>query len=234
MTTKNQNSGYRSAKQSDDLLSKYISERVDQEQVERNKPENGNKAGKFIRVAVIVLLGFFLLRAASNISIFPNSPVFNSALISSGPSEDLLNRMGSLMTEMGYANLSHDELRQLRSEGVTATYVSNIRALGFTDLTLDEAVSLSNAGARPTFIAMMIELGYTDLTIADFIQMRRAGVTAHYTSNVHDLGYADVTPEQLIRMRQIGLSTSLIERLQQERGQDIGLDEIIRYRISNQ
>lgn len=233
MTSKYRTTKKGSAKNEDDLLSSYISKRVDQNQSDKNEPNKSSSPRRFLRVAIIVLFGFFLLRAVSNISVVSPATVFTS-VFNSGPSEDLLNRMGSLMAEMGYANLSHDELRNLRTEGVTATYISNIRALGFTDLTLGEAVNLSNAGVTPTFIAMMQELGYTDLTIADFILMRRAGVTAHYTSNVHDLGYTDVTPEQLIRMRQIGLSTSLIEQLQQERGQDIGLDEIIRYRISNQ
>ena len=232
MTTKHNQSEKGRFNSNDDLLNRYISERVDK-RVEKPKPKKNFRPKRFLRVALIVLIGFFVLRAVSNFSI--TSPFTSiSTVFNPGPSEDLLNRMGALMEEMGYTGLSHDELRELRDEGVTATYVSNIRALGFEDLTLEEAVSLSNAGARPTFIAMMIELGYDDLTMADFIRMRRAGVTAHYTSNVHDLGYTDVTPEQLIRMRQIGLSTSLIDRLQRERGSDVSLDEIIRYRISNQ
>lgn len=137
------------------------------------------------------------------------------------------------MVEMGYAGLNHDDLRSLREDGVTATFISNVRSLGFTELTLDEARRLARADASSMFMAMMIELGY-DLTIDEFIQLRDAGVTAFYTSNIHDLGYRDVTPEQLIRMQRIGLTTSLIERLQEERGEDIPLEDVIRYRISNQ
>lgn len=192
------------------------------------KPTN-----KFWIVALIVLFGFFTLRAAGNFSFNPLNLITQSVLVDQQPSEDLLNRMNARMVEMGYTGLSHDQLRELRSNGVTATYTSNVRALGFTDITLDQVVSLARADASSSFMAMMIELGY-EPNINDFINLRRAGVTAFFTSRVHDLGYRDVSVDQLIRMRQIGVTTSLIEQLQQERGEDLPLEEIIRYRISNQ
>ena len=49
-----------------------------------------------------------------------------------------------------------------------------------------------------------------------------------------DLGYSDVTTEQLIRMQRIGVTPELIQSLQEEQGEDIPLEDIIRYRISNQ
>jgi hypothetical protein len=217
-----------------DPLDAYLS-KAEKRASERNHepPEQGGSPfRRFIFVAIVVLTGFFLLRGASNFSFNPINTIF-STVISSEPGEDLLNRMESRMVEMGYTGLSHEDLTELRSEGVTATYISNVRALGFTELTLEDAVRLANANVSSAFMAMMIELGY-DLTIDDYILLRRAGVTAHYTSNVHDLGYRDVTTEQLIRMQRIGLTISLIERLQQERGQDVPLEDVIRYRISNQ
>lgn len=196
-------------------------------------PGNDNFVSRVLLIAVIVVLGLYFVKDVSNTSFNPISAVVSTFQSVGGPSEDLLNSMNSLMIEMGYTDLTHDDLRELRIEGVTATYISNIRALGFTDLTLDEAVSLANADASSTFMAMMMELGY-ELTIDEFVQLRRANVTAHYTSNVHDLGYRDVSKEQLIRMRTIGVTTSLIEDLQQEHGEDITMEEIIRHRISNQ
>jgi hypothetical protein len=141
--------------------------------------------------------------------------------------------MNARMIEMGYTDLTDDELRSLREKGVTATYISNIRSLGYENLTLEDASRLARADASSTFIAMMIELGY-DLTVDDLVQLRDAGVTALFTSMVHDLGYQDVTQEQLIRMQRMVVDPRLIEELQAERGEDITLEEIIRYRISNQ
>ncbi len=194
MATKYQNSGSRSGNQKQDLLDTYIKKRVDSDRQIDQDPKSKGGGRKFLKAAIIVLVAFFMIRAANNFTFSPAASAISS-VFNSGPGEDLLNRMNTLMVEMGYTDLTHDDLRELRSQGVTATYMSNIRALGFTDLTTDAAVRLANANVTTTFIAMMIELGYDELTLDDFVQLRRAGVTAHYTSNVHDLGYTDVTPE---------------------------------------
>ncbi len=214
----------------EDYLKRAEEGRIDETRKEEEPGDNPVKA--FIKVAIIVLIGMFLLRGIANFSTNPVTNVINS-ITNTGPSEDLLNRMGARMTEMGYGELSHDELRELRRQDVTATYISNIRAIGFTDLTIEDAVRLAQANVTSAFMAMMLELGY-EPTIDDFITLRRAGVTAHYTSNVHDLGYRDVSFDQLIRMQRIGVSTSFIERMQQEHGAEVSLEDIIRYRISNQ
>jgi hypothetical protein len=187
----------------------------------------------------LLLMGFIAIAVVSMYQNRGNSPINPFTWITEipvnigGPSEDLLNSMQASLANMGYGTISHDELRALRRDGLTATYVSNVRAIGYNDLTIEEAVRLVKADASSAFIAMMTELGYT-LTINDIVNLRSAGVTAHFTSNVHDLGYRDVTTEQLIRMRRIGVSADLIRRLQSERGADVPLEDIIRYRISNQ
>ena len=228
MRTENENLKNNLRSTEKDSLEEYLAKS------ERNRqpPDHDKTTSKFLLAAIIILLGIYFVKdiSSTSVNVFP---AVVSSVFSNEPSEDLLNRMNTVMVEMGYTGLSHDDLRELRSEGVTATYISNVRALGFADLTLEEAVRLANARVTSAFMAMMLELGY-DLDIDDFIQLRRANVTAHYTSNIHDLGYTDVTTEQLIRMRRIGVTPSLIERLQRERGEDVPLEEVIRYRISNQ
>ncbi len=214
----------------EDPLSKFLA-KTDSSGKQRDS-SSGNVTRNILLAAIFIVLGLYYVQDISKISLNPISSIVESIEFNQY-SDDLLNRMNDLMVEMGYAGLTRDELIDLRDEGVTATYISNIRSLGYTDLTLDDAVRLSNAGVSSTFMAMMIELGY-DLAIDEFLELERAGVTAYYTSNIHDLGYTDVTTDQLIRMRRIGVTPELIQTLQEERGEDIPLEEIIRYRISNQ
>jgi len=197
---------------------------------ETENPPRKRFSRNFIGIMIIAVMLYFIVND-TNLNSW--NPFAQTSFISSGPSEDLLNRMGARMVEMGYTGLDHDDLRALRRDGVTATYISNLRAIGFSDLTLDEAVSLAKADANTTFISMMIELGY-DLTVEEIVMLKDANVKAHYTSNVHDLGYRDVTLDQLVRMNRIGVSIALIKELQAERGEDVPLEDIIRYRISNQ
>lgn len=216
-----------------DPLDTYIDKMVKKSRSEGTGDKQSMGIGRIIVAGIILFIGFSFVTGTGFFLNSGSADVISTVTNMGGPSQDLLDRMGERMVEMGYGDLSDDDLRSLREDGVTATYVSNVRSLGFEELSLDDARRLARADASSTFMAMMIELGY-NLTIDDFIQLRDAGVSAFYTSNIHDLGYRDVTPDQLIRMQRIGVSTTLIEELQAERGEDIALEEIIRYRISNQ
>lgn len=151
------------------------------------------------------------------------------------PSDDLLQRMGSWMTEMGYGELSRQELIDLRNEGVTATYTSQIRDVGYTDVTLEQLVELQRADVSATYARMMKELGY-DLSVDQLAETRRNGVTANFTSQMMDLGYTieELTIENLMRLRSVGVTASLAERLINAEGVKPTIEELIRYRISNQ
>jgi len=181
-------------------------------------------------------LGSFLfyagVRYLGSSTVFTN-PVEQLSSWISQPDEEVLESMRAWMEEMGYANLTNEQLIELREEGVTATYTSRMRDLGYTDLTLDELVRLRQSGVSTTFAAMMKELGYI-LTVDDLIQLEQHNVTAYYTSNLHDLGYTDLSKEELIRLKDTGVRTSEVEQLLNERETRPDVEELIRYHISNQ
>lgn len=204
----------------------------------RNRKKPSSVTRNFIRgilFLAFIITFLFYLGTRYNFKVSnPFSPVIEAFQQAGQPSEELLDGMRNMLVEMGYENMTNEQLIELRNEGVTATYVSRVRELGYEDLTLDDAIRLQQAGVSTTFMTMMQELGYENVSIEDYIRLRRSGVTAYFTSNVHDLGYRDVTIEQLIRMQQIGVTVDLIRRLQEENENVPSLDEIIRYRISNQ
>ena len=199
--------------------------------------KGGNVGPKWLRyllfsgfLAVFILYAGIKYVGSPNISI---NPVSDFAAWVNQPNEELLEGMGSWMEEMGYTGLSNEDLIELREQGVTATYTSRIRDLGYSDITLDEVVMLAQNDVSSTFAAMMKELGY-NLSVEDLVQLRQHNVTAYFTSNMHDLGYTDITQEELIRLKDTGVTTSDVERLVEERGEQPGIEEIIRYNISNQ
>jgi len=194
--------------------------------------ENGTASTltRYILFTAFVVTFLFYLGSRYDFSI--TNPIQSMIEQMNQPDEALLEAMGNRMEEMGYTGLSREDLIELRGYGVTATYISRLRDIGFTDITIEDAVKLQQAGITTTFLSMMTELGY-DLSIDEFVRLRRNRVTASFTSNVHDRGFRDVTPDQLIRLVDIGVNTALIDRLQGE-NPDITMDEIIRYRISNQ
>ena len=216
----------------DDLEGEDYSRRMSKQ--EQNNDTNGYSISRFILLGAFVVTFLFYVSSQNfSVNISQWNPFQSISEIINQPDEDLLNRMNALMVEMGYGEMTHEELTELRNQGLTATYVASVRELGFTDLSVEDAVRLRQADVSATFIAMMNELGY-DLELEDLIRLRRNNVTAFYTSNLHDLGYTDVSIDELIRLRQIGVTTTLIDELRESIGADVTLDEIIRYRISNQ
>lgn len=200
-----------------------------------SKAKTNSKLANYILLFAFIASLTFYAGSRINFPSFSLNPIETIVQNFNQPSEDLLNRMGAWMEEMGYGTLSHEELIELRREGVTATYTSQIREAGYTDVTLEELVELQNANVSATFARMMKELGY-ELTVQDLAELRRGGVTAFFTSNMMDLGYLpeELTKENLIRMRSVGVTHQLAESLMEESGARLSVDELIRYRISNQ
>lgn len=212
----------------DENFSRYVSKQ------DQNSDSGSNSITRYILLGAFLMTFIFYVSSQNfQVNISQWNPFQSISEIINQPDEDLLNRMNALMAEMGYEGLTHEQLTELRSEGLTATYIASLRELGFTDLSIEDAIRLRQADVSATFVAMMMELGYNP-DIEDLIRLRRNNVTAFYTSNLHDLGYTDVSIDQLIRLQQIGVTTSLISELRESEGTDITLDDIIRYRISNQ
>ncbi len=61
-----------------------------------------------------------------------------------------------MMKELGYT-LSVDELIQLRQHDVTAYFTSNMHDLGYTDITQDELVRLRDTGVTASEVEQLIE-----------------------------------------------------------------------------
>jgi len=162
------------------------------------------------------------------------NPIDNLVQAIETPSEDIIIGMGTWMEDMGYGILTREELLDLRSEGVTATYTSGIRDIGY-DPTLEDLIELQRADVSVRYARMMNELGY-DLTIAQLAETRRNDVTAYFTSNMLDLGYTldELTVDELIGMRSVGVDHDMAKDLIEERGVRPTIEELKRNAISNQ
>lgn len=198
-----------------------------------DKSSNSGKLSNYILLlAFIATLTFYV---GSKFDFNIGNPIDRLEQVINEPDPDLLDRMGAMMTEMGYGELTHEELTALRAEGVTATYTSQIRDAGYTEVTLPQLVDLQNADVSSTYARMMKELGYT-LTVEELAETRRAGVTANFTSRMMDLGYTqeELTKENLIRLKGVNVTDRTASSLIEQNGVRPTIEELIRYKISNQ
>lgn len=199
-----------------------------------DKNSNSGKLSNYILLFAFIATLTFYVGSRIDFSGIDN-PIERIEQAINEPDQDLLNRMGAWMTEMGYGELTNEELLALRNEGVTATYTSAIRDVGYTDVTLEQLVELQRADVSSTYARMMKELGYT-LSVEELAETRRAGVTANFTSRMMDLGYTseELTKENLMRMRGVDVTDRTAARLIEQRGEKPTIDELVRYKISNQ
>lgn len=199
-----------------------------------DKSSNSGKLSNYILLFAFIATLTFYVGSRFDFSSIDN-PLDRIEQAINEPNQELLSGMGTWMTEMGYGELSDEELIALREEGVTATYTSSIRDLGYTTVTLDQLVELQRADVSSTYARMMQELGY-EFTVEELAETRRAGVTANFTSRMMDLGYTkeELTKENLMRMRGVEVTDRTASVLMEQRGERPTVDELVRYKISNQ
>ncbi|GAB5408480.1 MAG: hypothetical protein BalsKO_08450 [Balneolaceae bacterium] len=221
-------------------------------------------ANYILVIAFLVTLLFYAGNRVSNFFQDFENPITEMVDSFSEYDPELIAGMGEWMEELGYGALSVEELSSLRDDGVTATEtqrlhdiglntltldevrelsragvsaseIAQFQDIGYTDITIEQLIALENADASPTYARMMRELGYS-LTPDEVAETRRNGVTANFTSRMMDLGYTfeELTKENLMRLRSVEVTDRLAERLIEERGERPTVDELVRYRISNQ
>ncbi|MTI88729.1 MAG: hypothetical protein FH748_12250 [Balneolaceae bacterium] len=145
------------------------------------------------------------------------------------PSQDLLNGMGEWMAEMGYGELTDEELIDLRQEGVTATFTSEVREAGFTDITLDQLVELRNAGVTSDYITTIQGAGFADITLDELIKLRNERISSDYVKEMVDIGYTGLTIDQLINMDNADVGTGFT-RMMKELGYELTPEDLVRLR----
>ena len=199
-----------------------------------DKSSNSGKLSNYILLFAFIATLTFYVGSRRDFSGIDN-PIDRIEQAINEPNEELLQGMGTWMTDMGYGELSREELIDLRREGVTATETQKLHDIGYTDITLNQLVEFQNAGVSADYARMMKELGY-DLSIEELAETRRAGVTAYFTSRMMDLGYTkeELTKENLMRMSGVEVTDRTAARLIEQRGERPTIDELVRYRISNQ
>lgn len=218
-----------------DLKDLEDNHQLDMDSASGDKITSSNRISSYILLFAFLATLVFYIGSRVDLPTFEDNPIGEVIQNFDRPSQSLLDGMGEWMNEMGYGVLTDEELIALRNEGVTATYTSQIRELGYTEVTLDELVELQDADVSVLFARMMKEMGY-ELSIQDLIDLRRNNVTAYFTSNMMDLGYTmeELSKENLQRLRGLGVTHEMAERLFESNGERPTIDELIRYRISNQ
>lgn len=134
------------------------------------------------------------------------------------------------MRNLGFKDISHDELVSSRIHKVTPEYVREMRAAGW-DLSLDELQSSRIHGATPQFAEEMRKLGYGGLDHDDFVSFRIHKVTGDFIGELAKLGYRNVPADKLVSMRIHRVTPDYIRELEAAGYVNVPIEKMISMRI---
>ncbi|HWY42467.1 MAG TPA: M56 family metallopeptidase [Candidatus Sulfotelmatobacter sp.] len=109
-----------------------------------------------------------------------------------------------------------DKLIALKIQGVTPSYVREIRGLGFSP-SVDDLIGMRIQGVTPEYVKSIRDSGYTP-NAEEIVGMKIQGVTPEYIKQMRDLGFKPsleevigmkiqgVTPEYVQKMRGLGFT----------------------------
>ena len=115
------------------------------------------------------------------------------------------------MKDLGFDNLSADDLTAFKIHGVTPAFVQMMRPVIRGKLSADDLTALKIHGVSPEYIKGLEAIGYTNLNAEQLTGFRIHGVTPAFVGTVKDAGYPRVTPDQLIELRIHGVTPEFIQ-----------------------
>ncbi|HEX8619433.1 MAG TPA: hypothetical protein VF911_17765 [Thermoanaerobaculia bacterium] len=134
------------------------------------------------------------------------------------------------MRDLGFRNITNDEVVSSRIHHVTPEYVRRMRAAGW-NLSLDELQSTSIHGATPEFAAEMKKAGYGDLDIDDLVSFRIHRVTPEFIREMREVGYDKIDKDDLVSMRIHRVTPQFVRELKAAGYTRVPVEKLISMRI---
>jgi bla regulator protein blaR1 len=137
----------------------------------------------------------------------------------------------SELRRLGYANLTVDELIDLKSHGVSIEFIEGLKSEGLTDLSVEHLLKLRSHGIQPDLIRSLKASGYSNLGIDQLLKLRMHGVTPQFVSEMGAAGFPRLPLESLVKARQHGVSPAFIKDLQSLGYSQLSLEDVIKARM---
>ena len=87
-----------------------------------------------------------------------------------------------------FANLSLDQIIQLRTYGVTPDYIRQFSEAGLTDLSFDQLLQLGIHNVDPDFVREMRAAGFDDLSVDKLVELSIHNVDPDFIRQIREVG----------------------------------------------
>ncbi|MEE9441976.1 MAG: M56 family metallopeptidase [candidate division Zixibacteria bacterium] len=137
------------------------------------------------------------------------------------------------LADLGYDNLSKDELLSMHIHDVSPDYISDLEKLGYKYLDTEQLVSMQIHDVTPDYINDLEKSGIHDLDAEQLVSMQIHDVTPDYISDLRESGISDLDAERLVSMQIHNVTTDYISDLEKLGYKNLDTDQLVSMQIHN-
>lgn len=133
--------------------------------------------------------------------------------------------------KLGFENLTARQAVEFRVHGIDESYVKQARSWGNGQISPRELVQLKVSGVTPEYIAAMKQAGFENLSLRELSELKIHGVTPEYIASVRRLGYDNLSARQIVTLKIHGITEEYAQQITRWMGSKPTLNELVSVKI---
>jgi beta-lactamase regulating signal transducer with metallopeptidase domain len=135
--------------------------------------------------------------------------------------------------QMGFENLSVNQLIQMRVHQIDQPFVTQVRGWGFANASLNQLVQLRVSGVTSEYIEALKRAGIDNLPLNRLASMKLHNVTPDYIDELRRLGFDKLSVDQLISLKVHRINEAFVREAQNWGFGKLSLNELLQLRVHN-
>jgi hypothetical protein len=140
---------------------------------------------------------------------------------------DVSSKYINEMKSLGFDKPDLDQLIGLRALGVTVEFAREAQGWGFGKLSADELMEIKAMGINPDYIRSVKSLGFDDLSLRKVVELKALGVNEDYAREMRSLGFENLTVDQLVEMKAMGITADYVKKMRDLGLKNVSINELI-------
>lgn len=134
---------------------------------------------------------------------------------------------------MGFTNLSLEEFEEAKIHNISPEFANDMQSLGFKDLTFEELLELKIHNVDKDFVEQLKKAGYTNLSAEEVADAKIHNVSTEYASDMKALGFDNLSLEELEELKIHGVNADYVDQLKKAGYDNLSAEEVADAKIHN-
>ncbi|MCP4685004.1 MAG: M56 family metallopeptidase [bacterium] len=135
------------------------------------------------------------------------------------------------LDQLGYDDLSFNELLEAHIHDVTPEYIDDLQELGYDNLRMSKLVEMQIHDVEAEYIRELNRLGYDRLSPSRLVEMCIHDVETEYIEEMAELGYYHLSPSQLVEMQIHDVDVDFVRELGELGYDDLSRSKLVEFQI---